>query len=162
MWIEIWPYHAPWLGQYAAALADYGEFEKADSMITLAIRLRPKIDFFHHLRAVMLMDAGNPEGALQAIDEAVAIVGLDPDYQGLRAEAYDRLGRPSSAVQAQEAAIEGWGEEATWHGWFRLARLRAAAGDTAAALEALAVARGRPGARGAVADSVERVWSRLP
>ncbi len=146
MWIEIWPYHAPWLGQYAAALADSGDFERADSMIAMAIRMKPKVVTFHHLRVIMLIDGGNLERALQAIDEAVAIVGADPDFQGLRAEAYERLGQLPAAVEAQEAAIEGWEEEATWHGWFRLARLRAAAGDTAAALEALAVARGRRGA----------------
>jgi tetratricopeptide (TPR) repeat protein len=162
MWIEIWPYHAPWLGQYAAALADSGDFEKADSMISMAIRMKPNVVAFHHLRAIMLIDGGNPERALRAIDEAVAILGVDPDFQGLRAEAYERLGEFPAAVQAQEAAVEGWEDEATWHGWFRLARLRAAAGDTAAALEALAVARGRRGALPEVADSVERAWSRLP
>jgi tetratricopeptide (TPR) repeat protein len=162
MWIEIWPHHAPWLGQYAAALADFGEFEKADSVISVAIRMKPNVTTFHRLRAIMLLDGGNPERALQAIDEAVAIVGVDPDFEGLRAEAYERLGRLPDAVEAQEAALEGWEDEATWHGWFRLARLRAAAGDTAAALEALAVARGRPGALPEVADSAERAWSRLP
>jgi tetratricopeptide (TPR) repeat protein len=162
MWIEIWPYHAPWLGQYAAALADYGDFEKADSMISLAIRLKPNVVPFYRLRAIMYLDGGDPERALRTIDEAVAIVGVDPDLQGLRAEAYERLGQLPAAVQAQEAALEGWEDEATWHGWFRLARLRAAVGDTAAALEALAIARGRRGALPEVADSVERAWSRLP
>ncbi len=162
MWIEIWPYHAPWLGQYAAALADYGDFEKADSMISMAVRLKPNVVAFHRLRALMLLDGGNPERALRAIDEAVAIIGVDPDLQGMRAIAYERLGQLPAAVQAQEAALEGWEEEATWHGWYRLARLRAAAGDSTAALEALAVARGRRGALPEVADSVERAWSRLP
>lgn len=162
MWIEIWPYHAPWLGQYAAALADYGHFEKADSIMSMAIRLKPKVVTFHRLRVIMLLDGGNPERALQAIDEAVAIVGADPDFEGLRAEAYERLGQLPAAVQAQEAALEGWEDEASWHGWFRLARLRAATGDTAAALQALAVARERRGALPEVADSVERAWSRLP
>jgi tetratricopeptide (TPR) repeat protein len=162
LWMEIWPHHAPWLGQYAAALADYGEFERADSMINVAIGMKPRVLTFHRLRAIMRLDAGDPQGALQAIDEAVDIVGPHPDFQGLRSEAYERLGRFPAAVQAQEAALDGWEDEATWLGWYRLARLRAAAGDTAGALEALTVARGRRGASPEVADSVERAWKRLP
>jgi tetratricopeptide (TPR) repeat protein len=162
MWIDIWPYHAPWLGQYAAALAGHGDFEEADSMISLAIRVRPDVVALHRLRAFMLIDGGKPERALRAIDEAIATVGDDPDLEGLRAETLEQLGELRAAVQAQEAAVAGWDDEATWHGWFRLARLRAAAGDTAAALEALAVARGRRGARPEVADSVERAWGHLP
>ena len=130
-------------------------------MISVAIRLKPNVVAFHRLRALMLLDGGNPERALRAIDEAVAII-VDPDLQGMRAIAYERLGQLPAAVQAQEAALELWEEEATWHGWYRLARLRAAAGDSTAALEALAVARGRRGALPEVADSVERAWSRLP
>jgi Tfp pilus assembly protein PilF len=162
MWLEIWPYHAPWLGNYAAALAGHGDFEKADSMITLAIRVRPNVLALHRLRAFMLLDGGNPERALRAIDQAIAVVGEHPDLQGLRAEIFERLGEFRAAVRAQEAALQGWEDEATWHGWFRLARLRAAAGDTAAALDALAVARERRGALPEVADSVERAWRRLP
>lgn len=162
MWLEIWPHNASWLAHYAAALTEYGEFEKADSMVNMAIGLKPNAAAFYRLRAIILLQAGTPERALQAIDEAVAVVGAHPDFQGLRAEAFERLGQLPAAVQAQEAALEGWDDEATWHGWFRLARLRAAAGDTAAALEALAIARGRRGASPGVADSVERAWRRLP
>jgi tetratricopeptide (TPR) repeat protein len=162
MWMEIWPHHAPWLGQYAAALGDYGEFEKADSMVTMAIRLKPKVVTFHHLRAIMLIDAGNNEDALRAIDESIEIVGPHPDFSGLRSDAYERLGNLPAALQAQEDAIEGWADEATWIGWHRLALLRAEAGDTAAAFQALSEARRRSGAVPEVADSLERAWRALP
>jgi tetratricopeptide (TPR) repeat protein len=162
LWMKVWPYHAPWLAQYAAALADHGEFARADSLVSAAIRMKPKIVTFHYLRAIMLIDGGNNEDALRAIDESVEIVGVDADFHGLRADAYERLGDIPAALRAQEAAIEGWKDEATWLGWSRLARLHAAAGDTAAALETLAVARGKEGAQVEVADSLERVWSGLP
>ena len=85
----------------AGALADLAELEKAGGVLDLAV---------WSLRARLFAEHGQAEAALQAYGRVVDL-GNATDGQIGRAEALERLGRPSEAVAAYRAALETTSDE---------------------------------------------------
>ncbi len=154
--LQVWPYHPPYLAEYAHLLLKHGEMEAADSLAARAVELNPRSRTYHRLLTLIRLRRGDEEGALEAIDRGVAAVGDDPVLYRLQADTYADLGDFQRAVQAQEVAVRTRAEGPEWNGLLRLALFSAAAGDTAAALTALAEARQVAGAQPLVADSLEQ------
>ena len=92
------------------------------------------------LRAAAFLMAGQPERALELIDEAIAAVGYDeadsPDFRVLRGDILSSLPRPdlAAAEQSYEAAVRGTriirARLIEVSAWNRLIKLRRAIGQT--------------------------------
>lgn len=152
--LEVWPHQAQFLSEFALALKDHGELAEAERMAERAIALRPGYADIHILLCVIRLQRDDPEGALVAAERARQVIGEHRLLYWVRADAYERLGRFAAAASAAETALRLEGSNVTWRDWLRLASLRAAAGDTSAALSALNASAGFEGAERAVLDSL--------
>jgi len=152
--LEVWPYQAQYLAEFALGLKEHGELAEAERMVEQAVALRPGYADSHILLGVIRLQRNDPEGAIRAADQASEAVGEHPLIYWLRADAYERLGELEAAAAAASAALRIRGADATWQDWLRLARLRAAAGDTTAALEALEASERLQGGDNAQLDSL--------
>ncbi len=160
--LEIWPHHAPYLAEFAFYLLEHEEFEEADSMAARAIRLNPDFRDYRVLHALIRVRAGEWEPALRTIEESLGVLGEEASLYSLQADAYAGLEDYGRAIAAQEAAMRARRAGPGWRDHFSLARLRAAAGDRAAALRSLEAARAAPDARPAVIDSLAARLDLLP
>jgi len=152
--LEVWPYQAQYLAEFALGLKEHGELAEAERMVEQAVALRPGYADSHILLGVIRLQRNDPEGAIRAADQASEAVGEHPLIYWLRADAYERLGELEAAAAAASVALRIRGADATWQDWLRLARLRAAAGDTTAALEALEASERLQGGDNAQLDSL--------
>ncbi|NIR46552.1 MAG: tetratricopeptide repeat protein [Gemmatimonadetes bacterium] len=158
--LRLWPYHGPFAVEYAYYLFQHGEYDEADELVSGALQHKPAQSDWNRFLVVIRQVAGDPEGALAAIERARRYYPDHAWYFVQEAEALARLGRIDEALESQETAVRTWGEGSPWPVRVKLAELRAATGDTAGALDALRWAREAPEARPAFADSLERNWSR--
>ncbi len=152
--LEVWPYQAQYLGEFAVDLKEHGEMAEAERMAERAVALMPRHADNHILLCVIRLQRDDPTGALEAADRASEAVGERELLYWLRADAYERLGEFADAASAAETALRLRGSETAWQNWLRLARLRVASGDTAAALAALETAEELPDTDKAVLDSL--------
>ncbi|MEE9245069.1 MAG: tetratricopeptide repeat protein [Gemmatimonadota bacterium] len=155
--LEVWPYHAQYQAEFALALSRAGELEEAGRRAEMAVELNPDAADYHKLLALIRVRMGDGVAALGSLDRALEISGPHRDLYILRADAHALLGQFQEAARAQREAINLGAP--VWGGWLRLARLRVAAGDSAAALVALDSARQGHGADLSLADSLEGAWS---
>lgn len=151
--LEIWPYHAPYLAEFALYLKEQGELAEAEERAVAAAELRPDHPDHHSLLAVIRLQRGDAVGALRAVERGLAEAPQDPVLHTLRADALAAQGEYGRAVEAQMTALET-SSAPKGGAWLRLARLQAAAGDTASALETIERARSIPGAPTPALDSL--------
>ncbi len=138
--LEVWPYQAQFLAEFALDLKGHGELAEAERMAERAVALMPHHADNHILLGVIRLQRGDTRGVLEAADRASDAVGEHRLLYWLRSNAYEQLGEFGAAASAAAAALRLEGSDVTWQDWLRLARLQAAAGDTAAALAALETA----------------------
>lgn len=112
------------------------EWERAEADYAAAARLAPELAVIHYFRARAHLEAGDPAGALPAIDRFVAAEPGTPDGWFLRAEIHAAAGRTAAAAADCARGIERAPEPRPEH-FLRHARLLASGGDRAAALAAL-------------------------
>ena len=155
--LEVWPYHAQYQAEFALVLSRAGDLEEAGRRAEMAVELNPGAADYHKLLAFIHVRMGDGVAALGSLDRALEISGPHRDLYILRADAHALLGQFQEAARAQREAINLGAP--VWGGWLRLARLRVAAGDSAAALVALDSARQGHGADLSLADSLEGAWS---
>jgi tetratricopeptide (TPR) repeat protein len=160
--LRVWPYNAGYLAEFAVNLEHRDELEEAEAMAALVVELAPRHPDNHSLLALIRLRRGDNEGVLEATERGLEVAGPDPVMYALRAGAYANLGRYAEAAEAQQVSIRLRGERVKWQEWLELARLRAAAADTAGALAALDSARAVPGAEVAGADSLAAAIGGLP
>ena len=159
--MDLWPHHGPYIVEFAFYLYQHGEFEEADQLVTRALSYKPGRRAWNRFLVVIRVQAENWEGALEAAENARRHLKNEGFLFLMEAEALAQLGRFQEAVEAQAAAVEIYGEDSTWETRLGLATMRAAAGDTAAALSDLRWARAASDADPGVADSLERAWDEL-
>lgn len=160
--LQVWPYHPPYLAEFALKLNQRGELGEAEAMAARAVELDPAYPDHHSLLALIRLRRGDYEGVLEATAAAVAAAGENPVFLAIEADAYAGLGDYARAATAQRSSIRLRSAGAVWQEWLRLAKLQAAAGDTASALAALDSLRQVRDADPAAADSLERALRRLP
>lgn len=160
--IQMWPHHAPYRVEYAIYLFEQGELEKADHLVSGAVRLRPTNVNYRILLTLIRLQAGDLGGARRAIERAFEDLGEQPELYSALADLHIFAGRPDSAVAAQSRVLRLRRDGPTWRDWLRMAALQHAAGDTAAARDALERAELAPEAVSAAVDSVRRAWRLLP
>lgn len=160
--LRIWPYHAPYLAEFAVRLNRRGELEEAERMAERAVEFGPDYPDHHSLLAVIRLRRGDAPGAVAATIRGVERTGQQPVLYALRAEALAALGEYARAAAAQDTLLRLRAEASRWQDWYQLAELRAAAGDTAGALAALDSLRWESGADLGVADSLEQALRTLP
>ena len=112
------------------------EWERAEADYAAAARLAPELAVIHYFRARAHLEAGDPAGALPAIDRFLAAEPGTPDGWFLRAEIHAAAGRNEAAAADCARGIERAPEPRPEH-FLRHARLLASGGDRAAALAAL-------------------------
>ncbi|UCF18866.1 MAG: tetratricopeptide repeat protein [Gemmatimonadota bacterium] len=160
--LEIWPYHAPYLAEFALYLLEHEEYEEADSMAARAIRLNPDFRDYRVLHAVIRVRAGEWQAALRTIEESLNVLGAEALLYTLQADAYAGEHDYDRAIAAREAAMRARQGGPAWRDWYDLARWQVAAGDTAAARRSLESARSAPGAPTAAIDSLAGSLGLLP
>jgi tetratricopeptide (TPR) repeat protein len=132
-------------------------YEAAERLLQFSWREYPEFSVAPGLLAVIYSEWGMPEETEKYCRIALAVDGDDAVREHLLAWALAEQGRWHEAAEAREAAI-ALGEGDYWQQWVSLAYLKAYAGDTLAAREALDSARARAGAPMAVqqVDSLAR------
>ena len=159
--MEIWPYHAPSRVEYAIYLFNHQELQKADSLVSGAVRLRPTNVKYRVLLTFIRLQAGDAEGARRTIEGALEDLGELPELYSVLADLQVFAGQPDSALVAQKRVLRLRGDGPIWRDWLRMAAIEHLAGDTTAARAALERAEADPQAVAAAVDSVRRTW-RLP
>lgn len=157
--LEVWPYQAQYLAEFAVAFKEHGELAEAERMVERAIPLMPSHADNYVLLCVIRLQRNDPEGVIVAADRGIEAVGEHRLLYWVKADAYAALGEFGDAASAATAALRVEGSDATWQEWFRLARLRAAAGDTIAAVEALKVSERFDNVDQALLDSLRSLLS---
>jgi tetratricopeptide (TPR) repeat protein len=159
--LEVWPHQAQYLAEFALELQEHGELAEAERMIDRSVALMPGYADNHILLCVIRLQLGDPQGVLEAASRARKAIGESPLLDWLRADALEQLGEYAAAASAVETSMRNKGS-ATWQDWLRLARLRTAAGDAAAALSALDSATLLPGSEPARIDSLRALIGQAP
>ncbi|MGD8698305.1 MAG: tetratricopeptide repeat protein [Gemmatimonadales bacterium] len=160
--LEIWPYQAEALAEFAVYLNDHDDLAEAEVSAERAIALAPEHADNHILLSVIRLRQNDPVGALETVNRAQSMIGEHALFDRLRADAYEQSGRFAEAAVAMEASLSGTGTRPSSGDWVRLARLRAAAGDESGALRALDAAERSPGEDRALIDSLRAVIGRSP
>ena len=120
------------------------DWERAEADYAAAARLAPELALVAYFRARARLEAGDPAGALPAIDRFLAAEPGSPEGWFLRAEIHAAAGRTAAAAADCARGIERAPEPRPEH-YLRHARLLAGGGDRAAALAALDAGLGRLG-----------------
>jgi tetratricopeptide (TPR) repeat protein len=160
--LEIWPYQGQYLAELAVHLTDHGELAEAEPIAEQAVAMVPNYLDIHILLGVIRLQRNDAAGVLAAAERARELIGEDALIHRLRADAYEQLGEFDSAASAAEEFIRLKGADTTWQDWLRLARLHAAAGDTDAALRALAASEETSSADRAALDSLRALLGPSP
>jgi tetratricopeptide (TPR) repeat protein len=160
--LNVWPYQAQALSEFAVYLTDHGELAEAEAIAERAIELAPEYADNHILLGVIRLRRNDPAGALEAVSRAQGILGEHALFDRLRADAYEQRGEFAEAASALQASFRGMGANLSSGDWLRLARLRAAAGNASAALAALDSAERLPGNDPALLDSLRAVIGHSP
>lgn len=160
--LRAWPYHAPYLAQFALQLNDRSELAEAELNAARAVELAPEYADHHSLLALIRLRRGDFEGVLRTIARGLEATGGEPVFFKLRAEALAGLGRYGEAVADFRAYLRLRDGPIGWREWLSLALLQAGAGDTAAARASLDSLRRAPGADLAAADSLAAELQGLP
>jgi tetratricopeptide (TPR) repeat protein len=156
--LQLWPYHGPYIVEFAFYLYQHGEYQEADALVSRAVSYNPTQRDWNRFLLAIRVKARNWEGVLEAASNTRRNLGEDGFLLLIEAEALAQLGRFHEAVESQAAAVDIYGEDSTWETRLDLAMMRAAAGDTAGALSDLSWARMAPDAVPQVTDSLERAW----
>jgi len=112
------------------------DWERAEADYAAAARLAPELAVVAYFRARARLEAGDPAGALPAIDRFLAAEPGSPEGWFLRAEIHAVAGRTAAAAADCARGIERAPEPRPEH-FLRHARLLAGGGDRGAALAAL-------------------------
>lgn len=112
------------------------DWERAEADYAAAARLAPELALVAYFRARARLEAGDPAGALPAIDRFLAAEPGSPEGWFLRAEIHAAAGRTAAAAVDCARGIEQAPEPRPEH-YLRHARLLAGGGDRPAALAAL-------------------------
>ena len=112
------------------------DWERAEADYAAAARLAPELAVVAYFRARARLEAGDPAGALPAIDRFLAAEPGSPEGWFLRAEIHAAAGRTTAAAADCARGIERAPEPRPEH-FLRHARLLAGGGDRGAALAAL-------------------------
>lgn len=112
------------------------DWERAEADYAAAARLAPELAVVAYFRARARLEAGDPAGALPAIDRFLAAEPGSPEGWFLRAEIHAAAGRTAAAAADCARGIERAPEPRPEH-FLRHARLVAGGGDRGAALAAL-------------------------
>jgi len=152
--LEVWPYYAQYLAEFAVNLNRRGEYAEAEVMAERALELVPDYADYYTLLALIRYRRGDFAGVLDVTTAAKNRSVADHVLYSLEADAHTALGDARAALESQTEALRVRGEDATWREWYRLAVLAAAAGDTVRALAALDSLRTLPEADHAAADSL--------
>lgn len=154
--LELWPYHGPYLMELAGYLVDRGELEEAERFAAAAVELAPDHADYYVLLAYIRWQRGDPDAALRTTGRGLAMAGEDEDLYALRADIEASRGNYAAAAEEQLRSINSAGRDAQAEAWLRLAGLRAVAGDTLGALDALERFRRAVAPSEAAGDSLER------
>ncbi|MEE8106364.1 MAG: tetratricopeptide repeat protein [Planctomycetota bacterium] len=120
---------------FARCLVKMEKYEEADKETAIAIKLNPKN--FHALlnRIASFLRRGDPQKAVAAAREAIALGGTKADiYKGL-GDALKKTGDPEGAREAFKKATECSGADAQSYRWYGHAQINA--GDNKGGLESL-------------------------
>jgi tetratricopeptide (TPR) repeat protein len=112
------------------------DWERAEADYAAAARLAPELALVAYFRARARLEAGDPTGALPAINRFVAAEPGSPEGWFLRAEIHAAASNPAAAAADCARGIELAPEPRPEH-YLRHARLLAGGGDRGAALATL-------------------------
>jgi predicted Zn-dependent protease len=160
--LAVWPHHAPYLAEFALYLMRHDELAAADNLASRAVELSPSNRDYRVLLALIRVNRGEFQAAVETIHESLNVLGDDATLYTLLSTAHAALAQHRRAVEAQQAAVRSRKNGPNWSDLLGLAQRFVAAGDTASALSALQDARRASGAQAEVADSLQRLWSRQP
>jgi tetratricopeptide (TPR) repeat protein len=132
---RLWPDDAPMLHMLSQYAQQDGDFERAIALLADAEEIAPFINTYPLARAVASISGERPQQALAALDRAAALGINRKIVEVLRAQAYEKLGRPAEAAGAWRVAIHEPGPN-LWSFWALLARSLARAGARSDALAA--------------------------
>ena len=153
---DLWPHDPRMWVDLAGQNLRWERWRAAEQAARRAVEVAPHSRGARQMLARVLYEAGRMEEARTEALRGLAAVGADPSLYAILSASYRRQGRYAEAARAWRAALT----RDTWQGWLELARLRAAAGDTAAAFATLDTAGGFV-ALAAAQDSIEETRLRL-
>jgi Tfp pilus assembly protein PilF len=123
----------------AMLLLEQGRLDEARSVIDAGLALDPQRNSFRRLGARVDLARGQPAAARTRLEVSPPSVAGDPEYHGLLASAYQRLGLHEEAALEYRALTQAQPGDAHW--WAGYGLSRDALGDVPGALAAYAQAR---------------------
>lgn len=93
------------LFESAVQRARGGEFERAEQLLTETLRLAPRYAPALHLLGVVLLSRGNPQRALDVLQQASNLNPLQAEIYFQMATAHSRAGRYSNALDMNQRAL---------------------------------------------------------
>ena len=123
----------------ALRLIAAGRLTEAAEIVSQGLEREPAWSGYRRLAARIELARNQPKTALAALETDPPPLALDPEYHGLLASAYQRLGRHQDAARVYQGLTQSQPGEAHW--WAGYAISRDSLGESAEALKAYAQAR---------------------
>jgi MSHA biogenesis protein MshN len=123
----------------AVLLMDQGRHGEAGTLLDEGLVLAPARAAFLRLAARVDLARGDAASAVTRLEPAPPPIANDPEYHGLLASAYQRVGRHEDAARVYQRLLQVQPAVAQW--WAGYGLSRDALGDAPAALNAYAQAR---------------------
>lgn len=131
-----------------------GRLQEADALVRAGLEQEPAWPGYRRLAARLELARNNAAAAAALLEREPPPVAADPEYHGLLASAYQRLGRHEEAARAYQSLAQLQPGVAQW--WAGYGLSRDALGDAPAALSAYAQARQLGGLDPRVLEHINR------